>query len=317
MLILEFEKPIVELETKIEELRNFSTEKKVNLEYEIKKLEDKLAKMKEDIYHHLTPWQRVQIARHPQRPFTLDFINLMTTDFMELHGDRLYADDLALIGGLANLQDQKILIMGHQKGRDTKENVQRNFGCAHPEGYRKAMRLMKLAEKFGLPIVILIDTPGAYPGVGAEERGQAQAIASNLRDMIQLVVPIVATIIGEGGSGGALGIGVADKVCILQNAYYSVISPEGCASILWRSSLKAPEAAAALKLTGEDLLKFEIVDEIIPEPCGGAHRDPQAVSENLKKTLWKYLKYLSMLSQKELLEARYKKFRKLGPFSGQ
>jgi len=315
MIILEFEKPIVELETKIEELRNFSAEKKVNLEFEIKKLEDKLTKMKEDIYQHLTPWQRVQIARHPQRPFTLDYIHLMTTDFMEMHGDRLYADDLALITGFAYLNGKKVLIMGHQKGRDTKENVMRNFGCAHPEGYRKAIRLMKLAEKFGLPIVILIDTPGAYPGVGAEERGQAQAIAANLRDMTQLTVPIVATIIGEGGSGGALGIGVADKVCILQNAYYSVISPEGCASILWRSSLKAPDAAAALKLTGEDLLKFEVVDEIIPEPHGGAHRDPQVVAENLKKVLVKHLKQLSALSKKELLDSRYEKFRKMGQYS--
>jgi len=315
MIILEFEKPIVELETKIEELRDFSVGKKVNLEYEIKKLEDKLTKMKEDIYQHLTPWQRVQIARHPQRPFTLDYIHMMTTDFMEMHGDRLYADDLALIAGFAYFNGKKVLIMGHQKGRDTKENVMRNFGCAHPEGYHKAMRLMKLAEKFGIPIVILIDTPGAYPGVGAEERGQAQAIASNLRDMARLTVPTVATIIGEGGSGGALGIGVADKVCILQNAYYSVISPEGCASILWRSSLKAPDAAAALKLTSEDLLKFEVVDEIILEPHGGAHRDPQAVAENLKKILVKYLKQLSALSKKELLDSRYEKFRKMGQYS--
>jgi len=315
MITLEFEKPIVELETKIEELRNFSTEKKVNLDFEIKKLEDKLAKMKEAIYNHLSPWQRVQIARHPQRPFTLDYIHLMTTDFMELHGDRLYADDLALVAGFAQIDGRKILIMGHQKGRDTKENVMRNFGCAHPEGYRKAMRLMKMAEKFGLPIVILIDTPGAYPGVGAEERGQAQAIASNLRDMAQLAVPMVATVIGEGGSGGALGIGVTDKVCILQNAYYSVISPEGCASILWRSSVKAPDAAAALRITGEDLLKFAIVDEIIPEPCGGAHRDPQIVAENLKKALLKHLKQLTTLSKKELIAARYEKFRKMGQFS--
>ncbi len=315
MHILEFEKPIVELESKIEELRNFSIDKKVNLEHEIRKLEEKLAKMKEQVYNNLTPWQRVQIARHPQRPYTLDYIHLLTTGFTELHGDRLYADDMALIGGFAHLNGLRVVVMGHQKGRDTKENVLRNFGCAHPEGYRKAMRLMKIAEKFNLPVVIFIDTPGAYPGVGAEERGQAQAIASNLKDMVQLTVPIVATIIGEGGSGGALGVGVADKVFILQNAYYSVISPEGCASILWRSSLKAPEAAAALRLVGEDLLKFGIVDEVIPEPAGGAHRGPGAVAESLRKVLLKYLKELSVFPKKELLENRYQKFRVLGHFT--
>jgi acetyl-CoA carboxylase carboxyl transferase subunit alpha len=240
---------------------------------------------------------------------------MMTTDFLELHGDRLFADDLALIGGFAKLNGRRVMIMGHQKGRDTKENIRRNFGCAHPEGYRKAMRLMKMAEKFGLPIVILIDTPGAYPGVGAEERGQAQAIAMNLRDMARVATPIVATVIGEGGSGGALGIGVADRVCILQNAYYSVISPEGCASILWRSSVKAPEAANALKLTGEHLIKFGVVDEIIPEAPGGAHRDPEAVAANLKKTILKFLKELSSLSSDKLLESRYKKFRSMGEFT--
>ena len=311
---LDFEKPIVELEAKINELRNFSSHRNVNLATEIKKLEDKLEKMKVDVYINLTPWQRVQIARHPQRPYTLDYIRLITTDFLELHGDRLFADDLAFIAGFAKINDKKIFIMGHQKGRDTKENVLRNFGCAHPEGYRKAIRLMKLAEKFNLPIVVLIDTPGAYPGVGAEERGQAQAIAYNLREMSKIAVPIVATIIGEGGSGGALGVGVADKICILQNAYYSVISPEGCASILWRSSLKAPEAAEALKLTGDDLIKFGVVDEIIPEPPGGAHRDPEVVATNLKKTIFKYLKQLSAISPKELIEARYEKFRKMGEF---
>ncbi|HOW35473.1 MAG TPA: acetyl-CoA carboxylase carboxyltransferase subunit alpha [Candidatus Omnitrophota bacterium] len=313
-MALDFEKPIVELESKINELKNFSSGKKVNLSAEIKKLEEKLGKMKTEIYDGLTPWQRVQLARHPQRPYTFDYIRLMMTDFVELHGDRLFADDLALVGGFAKLGDKKVMVMGHQKGRDTKENVMRNFGCAHPEGYRKAIRLMQLAEKCNIPIVIFIDTPGAYPGIGAEERGQAQAIACNLRDMVKIAVPIVATIIGEGGSGGALGIGIADKVCILQNAYYSVISPEGCASILWRSSLKAPEAAQALKLTAEDHLKFGVVDEIIPEPEGGAHRDPEAVAANLKKAVTKHLKQLAALSKKDLLNARYDKFRKLGVF---
>ncbi len=315
---LDFEKPIVEIENTIRELRqkmSSGSAKKTNMEPEIKKLEQKLEKMKADIYKNLTAWQRVQIARHPKRPYTLDYIRMITTEFVELHGDRLFADDFALVGGFAKIDGQKVMVMGHQKGRDTKENVMRNFGCAHPEGYRKAMRLMKLAGKFHVPIIVFIDTPGAYPGVGAEERGQAQAIAENLRDMAQVKSPIIATIIGEGGSGGALGVGVADKVLILQNAYYSVISPEGCASILWRSSLKAPEAAEALKLTGEDLLKLGIVDEIIPEPAGGAHRDPETVAETLRETLVKHIKDLSIYSPEDLMDKRYKKYRKIGEFS--
>jgi acetyl-CoA carboxylase carboxyl transferase subunit alpha len=312
---LDFEKPICELEEKIKELKMFGSSKKINLEPEVKKLEQKLEKMKDSVYANLTDWQRVQLARHPGRPYTLDYIHMMTTDFLELHGDRLFAEDLALIGGFAKINGRRVMIMGHQKGRDTKENIRRNFGCAHPEGYRKAMRLMKLAEKFGLPIVVLIDTPGAYPGVGAEERGQAQAIAMNLRDMVSVATPIVVTVIGEGGSGGALGVGVADRVCILQNAYYSVISPEGCASILWRSSVRAPDAANALKLTGEHLLKFGIVDEVIPEPPGGAHRDPDLIAANLKKSILKHLKDLSSLSKEELLESRYQKFRQMGHFT--
>lgn len=312
---LDFEKPIVELEHKINELRNFGSTKQVSLGPEVKKLEQKLEKMKVEIYSHLTPWQMVQIARHPQRPYTLDYIRMMTTDFMELHGDRFFADDFALIAGFARLNSEKILILGHQKGRDTKENLMRNFGCAHPEGYRKAMRLMRLAEKFHVPIVVLIDTPGAYPGVGAEERGQAQAIASNLRDMMKLATPIVATIIGEGGSGGALGIGVADQVFILQNAYYSVISPEGCASILWRNSIKAPDAARALRLTAEDLIEFGVVDDVIPEPPGGAHRDPETVAAHLKKIIFKHIKELSSIGKRDLLDRRYKKFRKIGEFA--
>ena len=312
MSVLDFEKPIVELETKIEELRHFGTDKNISLDPEIKKLEEKLEKMKNEIYDRLTIWQRVQIARHPDRPYTLDYIRMMTTDFVELHGDRQFADDFAFIAGFAKLNGTSVMIMGHQKGRGTQENLMRNFGCAHPEGYRKAMRLMKLAEKFHLPIVILIDTPGAYPGIGAEERGQAQAIASNLRDMTSLKTPIVAMIIGEGGSGGALGVGVADKVCILQHAYYSVISPEGCASILWRNSVKAPEAAEALKINGEHLLQFGIVDEIVVEPQGGAHKNPDLVAAGLKETTLKYIQELSSLSKDELIENRYKKFRTIG-----
>ena len=314
MSILEFERPICELESKINELRSFSSDKNIVLEPEIKKLTEKLEKMKREIYNNLTAWQRVQIARHPDRPYTLDYIRLMTTDFVELHGDRQFADDLALVAGFVQINGTKAMMIGHQKGRDTKENVMRNFGCAHPEGYRKAMRLMQLAEKFRLPIVILIDTPGAYPGVGAEERGQAQAIAENLRDMVQLKTPIVAAIIGEGGSGGALGVGVADRVCILQHAYYSVISPEGCASILWRNAVKAPQAAEALKITAEHLLKFGIVDEIVPEPLGGAHQDPLKMAATLKAVILKYIKELSILSQEELLTQRYNKFRKIGEY---
>jgi acetyl-CoA carboxylase carboxyl transferase subunit alpha len=313
MATLDFEKPILELEHKINDLRQMGS-KRVTLEPEIKRLESKLEKLKDDVYKNMTPWQRIQIARHPKRPYTLDYIRMMTDEFLELHGDRLFADDMAMIGGFAKIDGQRVMVIGHQKGRDVKENVLRNFGCAHPEGYRKAMRLMKIAAKFQVPIVCLIDTPGAYPGIGAEERGQAQAIAENLRDMAGIATPIAAVIIGEGGSGGALGIGVADQVFILQHAYYSVISPEGCASILWRSSLKAPLAAEALKLHGEELIKFNIVDEIIPEPLGGAHRDPQATADLLKAALLKYFKKASTLSPKDLLDSRYQKYRNIGEF---
>ncbi len=313
MASLDFEKQIVELENKIEELKKMGS-KRVTLEPEIKRLQSKLEKVKDDIYAHLTPWQRVQIARHPNRPYTLDYIRLMTEDFLELHGDRLFADDQALLGGFAKIDGQRVMIMGHQKGRDVKENVLRNFGCAHPEGYRKAMRLMRLAEKFNVPVICLIDTPGAYPGIGAEERGQAQAIAENLRDMAGVKTPIIATIIGEGGSGGALGIGVADRVLILEHAYYSVISPEGCASILWRSATKASLAAEALKLHGEDLQKFGIVDDIIPEPLGGAHRDMAATAASLKSALLKHLKKLTSLDPQTLLDQRYAKYRAIGDF---
>ncbi|MFH1247938.1 MAG: acetyl-CoA carboxylase carboxyltransferase subunit alpha [Candidatus Omnitrophota bacterium] len=311
---MDFEKPILELEKKIKELRSFISDKKIDLSSEVKRLEDKLEHLRKDIYTNLTPWQRVQIARHPKRPYTQDYIAMITTDFMELHGDRSFSDDKAIIGGLAKIDSQKILIMGHQKGRDTKENIKRNFGCAHPEGYRKALRFMQMAEKFQLPIVILIDTPGAYPGIGAEERGQAQAIALNLREMISLAVPIVAIVIGEGGSGGALGVGVADRVSVLENSYYSVISPEGCAAILWKSSAKAPDAAAVLKLTGADLLKFGIIEGIISEPLGGAHCDAQATANNIKESVVKDLKELNKLNKEDLLKQRYKKFRDIGVF---
>lgn len=309
---LDFEKPIVELEKKIQELRSFTSDKKIDLSSEVRRLEDKLEHLKIDIYGNLTPWQRVQLARHPERPYTLDYISLMMTDFIELHGDRTFAEDRAIVCGFAKLDNQKIMVIGHQKGRDTKENLRRNFGCAHPEGYRKALRVMQLAEKFDLPVVIFIDTPGAYPGLGAEERGQAQAIALNLREMTRMATPIVAVVIGEGGSGGALGIGIADRVCVLENAYYSVISPEGCAAILWKSGAKAPEAAAVLKLTGEDLLKMGIIDEIIPEPLGGAHRDAQKMAQTLNEAIKRHLKELETKTKDKLLESRYQKFRKIG-----
>ncbi|MDD5595941.1 MAG: acetyl-CoA carboxylase carboxyltransferase subunit alpha, partial [Candidatus Omnitrophica bacterium] len=307
---LDFEKPIVELEKKIQELKSFTSNKQIDLSLEVKRLEEKLEHLRKDIYGNLNAWQRVQIARHPQRPYTLDYINALMTDFIELHGDRFFADDKALITGLAKIDDQKIVVMGHQKGRDTKENLKRNFGCAHPEGYRKALRAMQLAQDHHLPIVVFIDTPGAYPGIGAEERGQAQAIAVNLREMMLVATPIVAIVIGEGGSGGALGVGIADRVCVLENAYYSVISPEGCAAILWKSGAKAPEAAEVLKLTAQDLLKLEIIDEIIPEPLGGAHRDAQKSAATIKATINRNLKELSVFSSEKLLEARYEKFRK-------
>ena len=237
---------------------------------------------------------------------------MIMTDFIELHGDRLFADDMALVGGLAKINDIKVLVMGHQKGRDIKENLKRNFGCAHPEGYRKALRLMQMAQDFSLPVVVFVDTPGAYPGIGAEERGQAQAIATNLREMISIATPIISIIIGEGGSGGALGVAIADKVCVLENAYYSVISPEGCAAILWKDSSKAPEAAEALKLTAQDLFKMGLIDEIVPEPLGGAHRDPQKMAQTLKEIILVNLKELSGIKKEELLKSRYKKFRSMG-----
>jgi len=319
---LEFEKPIIELEEKIEELREFQIkhsdkDKKVNLSSEIRNLEEKLESLKKEIYESVTPWQRVQLARHPRRPYTLDYINMLSEDFVELHGDRYFSDDKAMVGGLLTIEGQRFMVIGHQKGRDTQENIYRNFGCAHPEGFRKALRLMQMAEKFNLPILVFIDTPGAYPGVGAEERGQAQAIAWNLREMAGIKTPIVVYVIGEGGSGGALGIGVGDRVFVLENAYYSVISPEGCAAILWKNSAKADEAANCLKLTAQDLLRFGIIEGIIKEPLGGAHRDPQLTAGNIKECLFKNLEQLKHLSSEELINQRYDKFRKIGVISEQ
>jgi acetyl-CoA carboxylase carboxyl transferase subunit alpha len=309
---LDFEKPIIELEKKIQELKNFTSHKKIDLSSEIKRLEEKVQHLRQDIYGNLSPWQRVQIARHPERPYTLDYISMILNDFIEIHGDRSFSDDQAIIAGFAKLDKQKIIVLGHQKGRDIKENLKRNFGCAHPEGYRKALRVMQLAEKFNLPILVLIDTPGAYPGIGAEERGQAQAIALNLREMAQIATPIVAVVIGEGGSGGALGIGITDRVCVLENAYYSVISPEGCAAILWKDGTKAPEAAEVLKLTAQDLLKMGMIDEIIPEPVGGAHKDKEKTAANIKDVLKRHFKELTTINKEKLLDLRYKKFRQIG-----
>jgi acetyl-CoA carboxylase carboxyl transferase subunit alpha len=312
---LEFEKPVFELESKLADLRSSSAANDINLEAEVSRMEQRLEETRREIYSNLTAWQRVQIARHPARPFSLDYMQLSFQDFTELHGDRLFADDAAMPGGLASIGRHKCVVVGHQKGRDTKENLRRNFGSAHPEGYRKALRLMRMAEKFGLPFVSLIDTPGAYPGVGAEERHISEAIALNLREMMVLRVPTVAVVIGEGGSGGALGVGVADKVLMLENSYYSVISPEGCAAILWKHRKHAPEAAEALKLTGSDLLKLGLIDGVIPEPMGGAHQDQAAAVANLKNALISQLDAISGQPMDALLEARYQKFRRFGEFS--
>jgi len=309
---LDFEKPILELEKKIQELKSFVSDKKINLSSEVNKLEERLEHLRKDIYSNLTAWQKVQLARHPLRPYTLDYINLIMSDFMELHGDRLFSDDKAMICGLARIDKKKVVVIGHQKGRDTKENLKRNFGCAHPEGYRKALRIMQLAEEFQLPVIVFIDTPGAYPGIGAEERGQSHAIATNLREMMGINVPIMAIVIGEGGSGGALGVGIADRVAVLENSYYSVISPEGCAAILWKDGAKAPKAAEVLKLTGADLLKMGIIDEVIAEPLGGAHRDPAKIAQNVKEAVLRNLKELENLDRDALLKLRYKKFRSIG-----
>ena len=312
---LPFEKPITELEKKIEELRKFSVSQNIDVREEIRSLEERANQIKKEIYSTLTAWQRVQIARHPNRPYFLDYVKMIMDEYVELHGDRHFGDDKALVGGLARMGPHKLLILGHQKGRDTKENLMRNFGSAHPEGYRKAYRLMKMADKFALPIVAFVDTPGAYPGVGAEERGQAEAIAVNLREMMGLRVPIVVLVIGEGGSGGALGIGIGDRILMLQNAYYSVISPEGCSAILWKDRKRSEDAAAALKLTGQDLLELGIVDEVVPEPLGGAHRDHAATAASVKESLSRHLLGLHAIPGAELLERRYEKFRNMGTYT--
>jgi acetyl-CoA carboxylase carboxyl transferase subunit alpha len=313
-IILDFEKPIIELENKIKELKKFTREEDLDLSEEIKSLNARLKKLTKETFGSLTNWQKVQLSRHPDRPYTMDYINMMAEDFMEIHGDRHFWDDKALIGGLARIEGRKVMIMGHQKGRDMKENLERNFGCAHPEGYRKAMRLMTIAEKYNIPIVTFIDTPGAYPGIGAEERGQAEAIAYNLREMSGLKVPIVVFVIGEGGSGGALGIGVGDRIFVLENAYYSVISPEGCAAILWREKSKASLAASCLKLSATELLELGIIDGKVKEPLGGAHRDAQSTCDEIKKTLISALDELSSLTVNELVDARYQKFRNMGVY---
>jgi acetyl-CoA carboxylase carboxyl transferase subunit alpha len=313
---LEFERPIVELEEKLADLRQHSHDNDINFDAEVRRMEAKIEETKKQIYMNLTAWERVQIARHPARPYALDYLQLAFSDFIELRGDRLFADDRAMPGGLATLGSRRCVVIGHQKGRELKENLKRNFGCANPEGYRKALRLMRLAAKFGMPFVSLIDTPGAYPGVGAEERHISEAIAVNLREMMTLRTPIVAVVIGEGGSGGALGIGVADRVLMLENAYYSVISPEGCAAILWKHRKHAPEAAAALKLTAHDLLKLELIDEVIPEPLGGAHQNHSAVLDAVKEAIASQLDALMKVPSEKLLKARYEKFRRVGDFAG-
>lgn len=311
--ILEFEKPILELEEKIAEMRKYSDS--LDIESEIKRLEDKVIQLKKNVYSGLTRWQKVQLSRHPERPYTLDYIYLMTTDFVELHGDRAFADDKAIVGGFAKLDGQKVMIIGHQKGRDTKSNVYRNFGMPNPEGYRKALRLMKLAEKFKVPVITMLDTTGAYPGLEAEERGQAEAIARNLLEMSRLRVPIIVSIIGEGASGGALGIGVGDRILMLEYCWYSVISPESCSSILWRSWDYKEQAAEALKLTAPDLLEQGLIDRIIPEPLGGAHRNHYEVAATLKSAIIEELAQLTKMKTEKLLQSRFEKFSQMGAYT--
>jgi len=313
---LEFEQPIREIEEKIEKLSAAAAGGKTAAQGEVRKLRAKLAQVEHDLYQNLTPWQRTQLARHAQRPSTLDYISELTRDFLEFHGDRSFGDDRAIVGGFARFNDRTVMVIGHQKGRTLKERMQRNFGMPNPEGYRKALRLMKLAEKFNRPIVTFIDTPGAYPGIGAEERGQAEAIARNLLVMSRLSVPIISVVIGEGGSGGALALGVSDRVLMLEHSVYSVISPEGCAAILWDNPAKVPDAASALKMTAKDLLQFGVIDDIVPEPIGGAHRDPKAVCTLVGKALTNQLFDLTDLSVEQLLTQREQKYRKIGSVGG-
>jgi acetyl-CoA carboxylase carboxyl transferase subunit alpha len=314
-VILDFERPIIELEQKIAEMRKYADN--LDIADEIATLENKVDQLRENVYNNLTRWQRVQLARHPDRPYTLDYIPLIAEDFIELHGDRRFGDDKAIVAGFCSLNKETILIVGHQKGRDTRSNIYRNFGMPNPEGYRKALRLMQLASKFKRPIICLLDTPGAYPGIGAEERGQGEAIARNLFEMSHLPVPIIIVIIGEGASGGALGIGVGDRILMFENAWYSVISPESCSSILWRNWEYKEQAAEALKLTAPDLLEQGVIDRIIPEPMGGAHRNPQIMAQTLKETLLEELKALKKIKPDRLVQLRVEKFSKMGAWKEQ
>ncbi len=311
---LEFEKPLQELERKIEELRQLGTDQKMDVEEEAASLQRRLEATRQEIYQNLTPMQRVLVARHPRRPYTLDYLSTIFTDFVELHGDRLFRDDPSIVGGWARLGGISVMVIGHQKGRDTKENLKRNFGMAHPEGYRKALRLMQLAARFGAPVITLIDTPGAYPGLGAEERGQSEALARNILEMAALPTPIITAVIGEGGSGGALALGVADRVLMFDNSVYSVISPEGCAAILWKDSSQRERAADALKLTAEDLLRLKVIDEIIPEPVGGAHTDPDLTGERLRTTLIRHLTELRKIRPEKLVRRRAEKYAAMGAY---
>jgi acetyl-CoA carboxylase carboxyl transferase subunit alpha len=309
---LAFERPLMELQGKIDELRKLNTGSHLELTGEIELLEERLRKQTAEVYGQLSPWERVNVARHAARPLTSDYIQLMLDDFVELHGDRVFGDDRAIVTGLATMAGVRFLLVGHRKGKTVKDRLACNFGCAHPEGYRKAMQKMRLAEKWGLPIVTFINTPGAYPGIGAEERGQASAIARNILEMFDLKVPVVCVVIGEGGSGGALGIGVGDRVGMLENSYYSVISPEGCAAILWKAGDKAPDAADALKLTSKDLLRLGLVDKVIDEPLGGAHRDQKGAVERVRAQILEWLGELAAIPVPQLLEQRYEKFRRMG-----
>ena len=311
---LEFEKPIAELEKKIEELTLFTSNGKVDLEEEVLKLHKKADQLRAEIYSKLTPWQKAQISRHPNRPYTLDYIEAMTTDFIEMHGDRAFADAPAIVCGIARMEGSSIVVIGHQKGRSTKDKITRNFGMPNPEGYRKALRAMRFAEKFRKPIVAFIDTPGAYPGIGAEERGQGESIARNLYVMSALRTPVVSIVIGEGGSGGALALGVADRVLMLEHSTYSVISPEGCAAILWNNGAKANEAAELLKITAHDLFQMNVIDEVVEEPVGGAHRDPRRAAELLKDAVIRNMSELTQMPLDDLVRLRYEKFRKLGQY---
>lgn len=314
-MTLEIERPLLQLEEKIKELERLNATGKVDLSAEIRTLRQKVHDLKRDIFQSLSAWDRVQLARHPKRPTTLDHVDAIFDEFLELHGDRLFSDDLSIVGGLAKLDSRPVMILGHQKGKDTKENLKRNFGMSYPEGFRKAGRLMQLAEKLHVPVVCFVDTPGAYPGIGAEERGQFEAIARNLQLMSVLRTPIVITVIGEGGSGGALALGMGDRVLIMEYAYFSVISPEGCASILWRDGRLAPKAAEALQLTSDKLFKLNLVDEVVPEPLGGAHCDPSAAFASLKECLVRNLQEISKHTTSDLLDIRYGKYRRMGVFN--